>query len=143
MTKLNSKKTEKLCIYEGKKFCRIDSLGQFHQHSMSSFYTHKSQKRKKLSSFIVLLGSARKSCALNVGEIDPWMLKTSQLTHRKSCPRPLHGSLKISDLTFEQDCITFVDSHVAWRLDKVLTLHLVRVRAQKTWNRKKKLFSNL
>ncbi len=35
--------------------------GQFHQHSSSSFYAHRSQKRKKtdnLNAFFVLLGSS-------------------------------------------------------------------------------------
>ena len=46
----------------GPSFVELSTWGQFHQRSTSSFYACRSQKRKKtvkLSSFIVLLGSAR------------------------------------------------------------------------------------
>ena len=49
--------------------------GQFHQHSTSSFYACRSQKRKKdrqLKLLFALLGSARvKAARKHVGEIDP------------------------------------------------------------------------
>ena len=43
MAKLNSKKTEKLCIYKEKKFGRIDSwyICQFQQHFTSNFFVRK------------------------------------------------------------------------------------------------------
>jgi len=55
----------------------IDSRAQFHQHSTYSFYARRSRMRKKRQSsqqcHLALLGTyERKSCTLNVGEIDTW-----------------------------------------------------------------------
>jgi hypothetical protein len=47
-------------LQNGMETC-IETWGQYHQSSMSSFYTHRSQKRKKDSqvvSLFALLGSA-------------------------------------------------------------------------------------
>ncbi len=50
--------------------------GQFHQHSMSSFYTPRSQKRKKdsqVGSLFYPFGIyEHKSWAWNIDEIDTW-----------------------------------------------------------------------
>ncbi len=55
----------------------IGPCSQFHQHFMSSFYTHRSQKRKKDSQVVSLFLCfwdlhAPKSCSFNVDEIDPY-----------------------------------------------------------------------
>ena len=50
-------------------------MGRFHQHFTSSFYTCRSQNRKKdcqVKQLYCAFGiCASKSCSLNVGEIDP------------------------------------------------------------------------
>ncbi len=61
-------------VTNGMETC-IKTWGQYHQSSMSSFYTHRSQKRKKDSQvaglFYIFGICACKSCSKNIDEIDP------------------------------------------------------------------------
>jgi len=53
---------------------RVSSC-QFHQLSRYSFYTRRSQKRKKILTTclsFLCIWALLKSCALNVDEIEPW-----------------------------------------------------------------------
>ena len=76
----------KICIYEEKKFGKIDSWGQFYQHFKSSFYAYRSQKRQKdcqVKQIFALSGSAWvKAARKHVGEIDQELQTKGQPTQQ-------------------------------------------------------------
>ena len=74
--------------------------GQFHQHFTRSFYTHRSQKRKKnsqLKQLVALLGSASvKAACKHFDEIDP----SFQLAARKTMVKLTLGCVFLMVINF-------------------------------------------